>query len=98
MTALAKLLDAFRPPMPSGKEHLVYRDVPKLQLKLWNWLKEVLGPYEFELLTEAHYKTQKYGTLSRGQFFVHPDGLKEICRRAKEMTEEDMNKLLKNSC
>ena len=65
------------PPMPEGKEHLVYRDLPKMALPFWEWMKDFLADYELEILTDASYiiKGQKVG---RGQIFVHPDGLTAI--------------------
>ena len=71
------MLDKLRPPMPAGKEHLVYRDFPKMKLELFEWFLEKLGPYELEVLTFARYETPD-GVLARGQIFVHPDGLAEL--------------------
>lgn len=95
MNMLAAALDDFHPPMPPGKEHLVYRDFPKVQEKLWEFFLEVLKPFELEVLTYARYVRSDGSVLARGQVFVHPDGLKELLRRVKEMPEEEMNKLLK---
>ena len=74
---LLRALDKLQPPMPSGKEHLVYRDFPKMKLELFEWFLEKLAPYELEVLTFARYETEN-GVLARGQIFVHPDGLAEL--------------------
>jgi len=71
---LLAALDKLHPPLPEGKEHLVYKDFPKVTLPIWNWIKEVLGPYELHLLSEARYEHDGI-TLARGQIWVHPDGL-----------------------
>lgn len=73
-------LSALHPPMPEGKEHLVYRDFPKLPERAWDWILEVLHDYELHVLTEAKYRRDG-GDLARGQIWVHPDGLLELERR-----------------
>lgn len=75
--ALLRALDKLQPPMPEGKEHLVYRDFPKMKLELFEWFLEKLAPWELEVLTFARYETPN-GVLARGQIFVHPDGLAEL--------------------
>lgn len=71
-------LKSIHPPMPEGKEHLVYRDTPKMLAHIWEWMKEELAPFELELLTDARYTANDGVELGRGQFFVHPDGLKHL--------------------
>ena len=70
------------PPLPKGKEHLVYRDWPKLPLHVWEYIKEFLADHELTMLTDATYtiKDVEYG---RGQMFVHPDGLTALNEAAK---------------
>ena len=75
-------LDSMIPPMPEGKEHLVYRDFPKMPVNVWEWVKSVLADYELHLLTEAKYQRGP-DTVMRGQIWVHPDGLKALNQRFK---------------
>jgi len=77
------------PPMPEGKEHLVYRDFPKVRKGLFDWFLEQLEPYELEVLTYAQYETE-HGLLARGQIWVNPDGLALL----PEALERDMAKLI----
>jgi hypothetical protein len=66
------------PPMPEGKEHLVYRDFPKMQLHIWQWILENLKDYELEVLAYAAYESSDGTILGRGQVFVHLDGIKNL--------------------
>jgi hypothetical protein len=67
-----------QPPMPKGKEHLVYRDFPKMSLHIWEWTLKNLQGYELEVLTSATYKGRDGAMLGRGQIFVHLDGIKNL--------------------
>lgn len=71
------LINMLHPPMPEGKEHLVYRDFPKMIKPLFDWFLEQLEPYELEVLTYAEYEHDGV-KLARGQVFVHPDGLANL--------------------
>ena len=64
-------------PLPKGKDHLVYRDFPKMPLHVWQWTKKNLEAFELEIITDAEYMHPD-GQLGRGQIFVHPDGLKHL--------------------
>ena len=75
-----QLVNKGMPPMPKGKEHLVYRDVPKMPIEVWEWMKEFLAEYEFQLLADAKYEHKNGDILGRGQFFVHPDGLTALLK------------------
>jgi hypothetical protein len=72
------LHEMIQPPMPLGKEHLVYRDFPVMSLRLWKWTLENLEGYDLEVLTSAQYKSSDGTMLGRGQIFVHLDGLKNL--------------------
>lgn len=72
------MFDMPHPPMPEGKEHLVYRDFPQMLDRLWDWTLENLADYELHVLSDAR-RTAKDGVrLARGQIWVHPDGLKNL--------------------
>lgn len=77
------------PPMPEGKEHLVYRDFPKMRLGLFEWFLEQLKDHELEVLTFARYEIDGE-VLARGQIWVHPDGLALL----PEALERDMDQLI----
>lgn len=77
------------PPMPEGKEHLVYRDFPKMKLELFEWILSQLEDFELEVLTFARYE-HKDGILARGQIWVHPDGLATLT----DALDRDMEHLL----
>jgi hypothetical protein len=81
------------PPMPKGKEHLVYRDFPKMSLHIWEWMLENLKDYELHVLASARYKASDGTTLGRGQIFVHLDGIKNL----KVAFERDKEKLFPES-
>jgi len=71
-SAVYKAFLGIHPPMPEGKEHLVYRDFPPMRLPLWEWMKSHMAQYELVHLTEAitTHEGEQYG---RGQVWVHPD-------------------------
>lgn len=77
------------PPMPEGKEHLVYRDFPKMKLELFEWFLTQLEDFELEVLSFARYQHED-GILARGQIFVHPDGLATL----EDALDRDVEHLL----
>jgi hypothetical protein len=86
-----QLVNMGHPPMPEGKEHLVYRDVPKMPIGVWEWMKEFLAEYEFQLLADARYELKDGTVLGRGQFFVHPEGLTAILKADRSHLSEFFN-------
>lgn len=83
-------LGLMQPPMPEGKEHLVYRDFPKMRESMFQWILKQLEDFELEVLTYARYEI-KNEVLARGQIWVHPDGLKTL----NDALDRDMEHLLK---
>lgn len=86
-----QLINMPHPPMPDGKEHLVYRDVPKMPIEVWEWMKEFLAEFELQILTDARYERKNGDILDRGQFFVHPDGLTAILKADRSHLTEFLN-------
>ena len=72
------LIDIPHPPMPEGKEHLVYRDFPKMVERLWDWILENLADYELHVLTDARYTMADGEKAARGQIWVRPEGLEHL--------------------
>lgn len=75
-----QLVNMTPPPLPEGKKHLVYRDLPKMPIEVWEWMKEFLAPYELHILADARYERKNGIVLGRGQILVHPDGLTAIAK------------------
>lgn len=81
--------EAFRPPMPEGKEHLVYRDIPWCSATIFEWMMKELEPYELEILAVSRREAIDGTPVMRGQIWVNQDGLNAL----PEALERDKEKL-----
>jgi hypothetical protein len=72
MAGIDKWSNMWALPLPKGSEHLVYKDFPKMPIRVWEFIIAILTPFELKVLA---YSTYDNDTLARGQVFVHPDGM-----------------------